>query len=573
MATTNEKPTQAKNIKKYAIEGQLQVEDGIPEGCELVLVAVSGDEELARADVDATGKYRLEFELSGEPPTTELRLLPKVFAQASLDAPAFMDSFAPSRYVHRESSGLLEAQYDLTVPKNLILVAYKVSKTYRLHGTVYSVTYSGGMPTAITPLPAVKIDFYEVDPEPFWQGLITGSEQLLGSAISDPTGGYEFKFDFSYWQHLVPSLWELLFRDTTPDIRARISQLVSGVWTQIYEGPVDWNIFEDAQRDYFIPEDQVVLPQPPSGSKPSTGFKPISLGLLPIDNVRFDKGYVTGQSGDPKRVRNIRHQPLCGQLRVFGLFAATPKVVMYKVQYSKSDKNGTTGTWKDLEDPLTNRKWNGTYYQAQSLGPDSNNMYTNIDDQPEADWHEHALKFTWNSQNHANGYYVLRFVGYDSSNTVVVTKELPVMRIDNTAPKVSFVVESTALGIVSTPCGHAQLPTTGPRNVVCRVTAHDPEGHMYSYSINASRGNPAQSAGPNVGESRSATQDTWNGVQNKAVTFTVDPLPSPPDPLANCNPLAYDFELHVLGSATDCYVTVYGKQRVKRQGNLVVKEV
>jgi hypothetical protein len=51
--------------------------------------------------------------------------------------------------------------------------------------------------------------------------------------------------------------------------------------------------------------------------------------------------------------------------------------------------------------------------------------------------------------------------------------------------------------------------------------------------------------------------------------FIVNPLPVA---LAGCPSVAYNFELHVHGLATDCYNVTPGSQRVKREVNLVVSE-
>ena len=159
------------------------------------------------------------------------------------------------------------------------------------------------------------------------------TEAYLGCAYTDPDGSYDFEFDFSYKNS--PWIWSVLFADKIPDIRARVSQFVDGLWTQIYEGPVDWDIAEDFHRDYFIPIDDVI-PVPPEPSKPLTDFSFISVGLLPIDASRIQLGYATADPLDPYRISTISHQPFCGRLRIFGLFGEIQLFVIQR--HSQHDR-------------------------------------------------------------------------------------------------------------------------------------------------------------------------------------------------------------------------------------------
>lgn len=553
----------------YTIEGQLKGTIGLDlRQVKLAVCAYIGGVEVARANVNERGKYRLSFKHAELPSNTELRVLPTKLAHRAARTTAMSKTMSAARYKLQQRSVAYQAVYDIMIPKDYLVFWGTVTKTYHMHGTVYATTFIGGIPISIEPLPAAKIEFYEVDTPVIWlfgtDPVLT--EAYLGYAYTAPDGSYDFEFDFSYKNS--PWVWLWLFSDKKPDIRARISQFVSGVWQEVYEGPVDWDIVEDFHRDYFVPVEDTV-PVPDEGIKPDEGFRFVSLGLIPIDATRFQLGYATAQPGDPAPIAGVSHQPFCGTLRIFGLFAEAPPVATYKVQIADADEFGATGAWNDLTDPLTNRKWNGTLnkWEPLNLGPDPlTGKYQNIDTQPEADWHEHALKATWNSANYPNGYYALRVVGYDASNTEIGAFEMPVLRVDNSVPEAKLEVIGTSAGGV-TPCGALQLGAD--RAIEFKVTASDPEGHVKQYWLSGTRGKEATSAGATITETRPSPAANWTGVNDTSVSFTVSALPIS---LIVCSMLAYNFELHVWGLSTDGYNVTPGSQRAKRETNLVVSE-
>lgn len=564
---------------KYVIEGQIKSTSKIDFGKEKLAVhAFVGNVEVARGKVDAQGKYKLTFEYKDQAPATELRVLPARLSHRCSRTLTLSKTISPGRYVlKKQSAAVYYAYYDLVLPPGILTYWAKITKTYRMHGDVYATTFVGTPPIPIStePLPAAKIEFYEVDTPMFWVAgkWVAGkwvwvepelTKAYLGYAYTAPDGSYEFEFDFSY---KTGPIWVWPFPDKVPDIRARISQFVDGLWKQVYEGPVDWNIVGDFHRDYFVPVEDT-FPIPPEPVPPDEGFRFTSVGLLPIDETRISGGYATAQPGDPDRIAGISHQPFCGTLRIFGLFAETPPVASYKVQIADADENGPTGIWRDATDPLHNRKWNDVErrWEPMILGPNpATGCYQNIDTEPEGDWHEHALKVTWNTANEPNGYYALRIIGYDAGAAEVGTFEMPVMRVDNDRPEASIEV----MGSV-TECGALTLGVG--RKITFRITAHDPEGHVRRYWISGSRGRGASPAGTPIDEWRPDPTDLWIGVENHIVDFTVDVLPPPPSALAGCTTLAYNFELHVWGLATDCYNVTPGSQWVKRETNLVVSE-
>lgn len=548
----------------YVIEGQVKTSKKIDFASEKLAVhAVINGVDVGSAEVGAQGKYELTFQYGELPPTTELRVLPsripaRASARLALSKTVSFARYAANKQVYR-------AVADLKVPLLYLELWSKVTKSYNMYGVVYATTFAGGFPISVEPLPAARIEFYEVDVPLLW---IIGAEPLmteayLGYAYTGPDGSYDFTFNFSYSTSPWAMYW--LFTDKVPDIRARISQFVDGLWTQVYEGPVDWNIVQDFHRDYFIPEEDVI-PVPPGGVKPDEGFRFVSLGLIPIDATRIQLGYATSLAGDPI---TVSHQPFCGTLRIFGLFAEAPPIATYKVQIATADEDSVLGAWQDVADPLHNRKWNDTTHTWDNmvLGPDPiTGRYQNIDTEPEADWHEHALKVTWKSANVANGYYALRVIGYDASDIEVGTFQMPIMRIDNSVPETELEVIGTSVGAV-TNCGVIQLGLD--RQIQFRVTAHDAEGHVKRYWLSGTRGKVAISAGVTIQEVRPNPAAGWIGVQDEVVEFTAAPLPLN---LIGCPAVAYNFELHVRGLSTDGYSAEPISQWAKRESNLVVSD-
>lgn len=535
---------------EYVISGQLKCMQKVDFGkVKLSVLAFVEGKEIANAAADKEGKYELKFEYQDRPPSTELRVVPTDVAIRRSEFMALSKMLHPGRYVlKKHSSPIYHAEMEMAVPYDFYLrVAYFTSKTYHIHGVVYA-QYQYHFEA----VPGVRLDFYEVD---------QSGSSYIGCAYSGPDGGYSFEFKFSSafsWEWL----WPHLRRDIEPDIKVCISQYFDGTWTEIYESDVNWDIVEDFHCDYLIPAENVrSIPDP--GESPETGFRFSSIGLLPIDSTRISEGYATSQSGDPI---SLFRQPFCGTLRIFGLFGQQENIVTYKAQVAQADQNGPTGSWQDITDALHNRKWNTTEkkWEYVILGPDpSTNHYQNIDTEPEWDWHEHALKVTWFSGNVPNGYYALRIVGYKSDGTEVI-ESMPVIRVDNTLPMaVLDVDEAYSVGA----CGQLSLPTN--RMIRFRVTAYDPEGHVLKYQLSGTRGRDAFFAGNSiVSDRQDFPSDFWTGVKDAFVEFQVSGLTGA---LSICDSLAYNFELHVWGTATNGYASAPQKAE-KQEVNLVVAE-
>jgi hypothetical protein len=540
---------------KYIIEGRLKTTGKADIAwTELAVQAVVEGKEVAQAEVDKEGRYKLTFEHGERPPATELRVVPARLLRRGARPFALRRMLSAARYVlKRQSDPIYHASWDIEIPRDYHSIVRRVTETYHMYGEVYAAVYDDwGRLESVDPLPAAKIEFYEHSFRPQM------TDTYMGYAYTGPEGSYEFDFDFSYF---ALGMW-LLSSDKTPDMFVRIYQFVGGIWTQVYMGPVDWNIELDFHRDYFIPVEDT-FPVLDAGVKPDEGFRYVSVGLLPIDETRIVHGYATSQDGDPIK---LSEQPFCEKLRVFGLFAEAPPVATYKVQVADADEDGpTTGAaWEDVADALTNQKWNDAEqrWDPVPLGPDPDTgRYRNIDSEPEADWHEHALKFTWNSANKPNGYYALQIIGYDEAGAEVGTFQMPVVRVDNTPPEAR--IDAPGVG----DCGYLELPDG--RQIEFRVTAHDPSGHILKYQISWTRGKlPVGPVFTHV-VARDLPTDHWEGVVDADVSLRMAELPPG---LADCDVLAYNFELQVQGSPTNCYSPELISQHVKKEVNLAITE-
>ena len=549
----------------YVIEGQVRTSKKIDFASEKLAVhAIINGVEVARAEVDAKGRYEVIFEYKDQPPNTELRILPAKIPLRKSKGFAISKTVSFARY--RRDEKIYRAAMDFRVAEEYFATWRRVTEEYRMHGVVYAAWFrDDGSLISVEPLPAAKIEFYEVDFDPFGISPVP-TESYLGYAYSAPDGSYDFTFSFSYRSG---GYW--LISDQVPDIRARISQFVDGSWTQIYEGPVDWDVVQDFHCDYFVPIEDVI-PVPPPPIRPEEGFRFVSLGLIPIDDTRIQLGYATSQAGDPIAVS---HQPFCDTLRIFGLFAEVPPVSTYKIQIAATEDGDTVPedddpAWQYVTDPLYNRKWNDAMrnWDVKVLGPDPvTGRYQNIDIEPEADWHEHALKVAWNSRNVADGYYALRIIGYDASDVEVGTFRMPIIRVDNSLPDyIDLEVVGTSEGAV-TDCGVVQLGID--RRIEFRVNAYDAEGHVKRYMLSWSRGKDGESVFGPWNTRPTPSPAGWVGWEDEPEEISPASLPSE---LSDCPAVAYNVELHVRGLSTNGYSAEPISQWDKRECNLIVSE-
>ena len=544
-------------VLDYVIEGELKSDArlNLPQARLVVRAYVDG-QPVACAPVDESGHYTLKFKHDGDPRNTEVRV-ESADVEVGAPVPVLSRQVPLTRYMG--VNGLRSAHLDLPVSEEYIKGMAVIARKYHIHGTVYSGHYDGSTLVSFDPVPYLKVEYWLVDQKIKLRG------KLLGSAYTGPDGHYDFYFK-------LPASLLPIFRlgSALPDVRARIYQASGSSWKPVYTAPVDWDISTDFQRDFIIPETDLI-PSPPSGVKPATGFKFISLGLLPVDNTRIVDGYFYAQSGDPARIAAISCQPFCGQMRVFGLFGTPPDtgatgVTSYLVEYR--DASVTPASWIAVTDSLQNRKWNPLTHtwEAKPLGPDPvTHLYTNIDTEPEIDWQEHALKFEWDSTRVPNGEYIVRITGYYSVGAVTKTLppvEMPAVRIENGRPFAE--IEAIAPAVMK--CGALGLQPAPDRNITFRIRAEETDGHILYYKVWGTRGKAAQYVG---GQTFNRPDPLWDGVDSATDVF---PIPDLIGDLVGCTAVAYNFTVEVQGLATDCYDPSPLSQRNWGLTNLIVYE-
>lgn len=564
--------------------GKVALDNGMFNACVMI-----GDQVVGQAQVSADGEYKVEFKSEGMPETLELKILPCSVKSEDAGKMALTRRFSSSLFAARVGKpGEFVLSEKFFLPVDYLDFIRRRTRKYNVHGTVYLEH-----PTYFSALPGCRIDFYEVDfmgeypkdsplIDPGLAGIIRRKD-FLGSAYTRADGSYDFHFNFGalpskpglpfpeveeFAPHLPPGVIKPGFPiDYRPDIRANFHLFINGAWTRIYSAPMidcDWNIGPDYHRDYRIPADAASGAVEP-GTKPATGFRFKTIGLFPIDVVRIVDGYAHSQTGDP--LTGITHEPFCGTLRIYGLFAASPAVSTYTVELLKTDATGTAmagESWIPLGDPLTNLKRNDTAdkWDSMTLGPTAG-KYQNVDIEDPMEWLEPSLKAVWNSANCVNGCYKLRITGYDASDTVVFTSEMPMIRIDNDLPQASLDVISP----VATTCG--DLTIGADRNITFQVTAYDSDGHLHSYYIYGTRGRYAESAGDTVNRTRPVADADWDGIISSPEPFAVAVRSST---TIVCATMAYSFHLCVQGAGTNGYANCLESKRVWKEINLVVTE-
>lgn len=575
---------------KFIVEGRLDSSGKVAmDNSMFNASAMLNGQVVGQSQISTAGEYKLEFEAEAMPEAVDLRILPASMKNEEAGKMAQSKRVSASQFSAVEGkTGTFVLADKFYLPIDYLNFIRIRTAKYHVHGTVYRehLTY-------FSTLPGCRIDFYEVDcksdclellpiPDPERFSLIR-RQDFLGSAFTRADGSYDFNFKFGAFplksgHHLLDEL-EFTphlpvgpkkpdpFIDYKPDIQARFFLFINGVWTRIYIAPMldlDWNIGPDYHRDYRIPADVATGAVDP-GVKPATGFRFKTIGLIPIDTTRIVDGYIHSQAGDP--IGGIIHEPLCGSLRIYGLFAAAPAVVNYTVETLKTDATGTalTGeTWNPLGDSLTNLQWDDTVkrWNPVNLGPTAG-KFKNIDIEDPMVWLEPSLKATWNSAGFVNGYYILRITGYNAANTAVVTSGMPMIRIDNDLPQGAIDVTSPA----ATVCGDLTLGVD--RTITFKVTAYEADGHLHSYYIYGTRGRYAESAGATVFHGRPVANANWNGIINGSEPFA---LAARSATTIMCATMAYGFQLCVQGAGTNGYANCLESKRVWKLTNLVVTE-
>lgn len=575
MGYTRHEDIPEENVKKeaetdYTIEGQIKSTAEVDfSEVKLAVHAFVGGVEVAHAPVDQQGKYKLTFKYKDQPPATELRVIPAELPHHWSEIIALSETFSSSRYVpKKQSDPVYHAVFDMHVPPDYLLLPKVISKEYHIYGTVYArgiafphleESPSPEVPILLPPtynlkvIPGAKLEFYEVSGR---------REVKLEETTTGKDGSYNFNFTFTYFRDNgyyrgdYPRHW--LFEDYKPDIRVKIYQLVSDSYKQIYESEVDWDIVKDFHRNYYVPAKDT-FPIPDHGGKPRKGFRYNRINNLLIDeNHISDDGYASVPPPGEYLLPEMHHRPFCGILHIHGFFAGS-NVKWYKVQvkeYGAKEEDK-----QNVGDRLTHYYWiDDNTIGSKDIWPNSAGAYENIDNDTSIEWIFPDLKATWNSASVDDGRYELRIVSCTKDGEELDPYPID-LQIDNNPPDADI----EALGETNK-CGHLELDTK--RHIKFWVKAYDRKGHLLRYRITGTRGKVPQSAGDEILHER-GERNLWTGTpaEGKEENFEVNSLRGD---LIGCSPLAYNFKLTVVGSATDCLRT-FG-QGVTRETNLVVSE-
>ena len=511
-------------------------------------------QEVAGAEVDPSGRYKLSFTSAEERPTTELR----VSSTAAADSDANLASaeiLTPTQFVTRGNQSI--AQHNLTLPSSKLVPAGGLGPLDRV------LPMCGQVFAWITPHQfegqlGLKLDFYSFEPSaelridqsvqpPLIRAVIVWRKLLSYTSYTGSDGVYAGCF--SYKIPIIPPLRPV----PDPYFMVEISQFFEGNWNKVYEEHISLPALRQYTHfDFLIPIDKLV--GSPVCTTPKIGFLFGAIGLIPCDDAHIVKGYVSSQTGD--QIMGLTHRPMRGVLRIFGLFAKDPQVASYKFEIAATDENHVPGPnatlkWEDLTDPLSNRKRDSL--TAEVMGPDPiTHVYKNIDGDEDNIWGERDLKFEWNSANRPDGFYALRIKALDKNNNPVMINneplvvEMPVLRIDNSLPTVKIeAVGAEESGKVVSTDGKLKF----------NITAYDPQGHVLDWNIRALAGRDAieLNADPTALQFDPPANTGSPGEGVPAGTMETLTIVKLPRNLAACDPLVYNFELIAHGSAITGY--------------------
>jgi hypothetical protein len=231
--------------------------------------------------------------------------------------------------------------------------------------------------------------------------------------------------------------------------------------------------------------------------------------LLGIGHVPFDRivgGYAdtTGDAGIPLQVKDA---PFGGTLDVMinhdRAFAAPSNARYYKLLV---DGEEPKQSWSDyLWDAVLNR------FVVKAVYPDSGGFYPVRT--PTALWYEHWLGYRLNTSGLTNAFHTITLRFYKKDKATVAGVANLRVRIDNRWPTatISKILHD---GVEVPACA---MVADGSDEFTFRITAHDPDGHLASWSLYALWGD--NQSDPVASDSYSAhlPGPSWPGITNTNV--------------------------------------------------------
>lgn len=527
----------------YTIQGQLKSKGKIDFGkTKLLVQAVIDDIAVSSTKVDANGKYELNFKNSDKPIAAKITVVPEEQIKGYQNALMFHQIIDPGLF-QKNARGEYSVRYDLNIPPTFVNPF--IHKSYHIHGDVAALGDH---------LIGAKIEFYEqAKPILFLPATPPLLEIYRGCAYTTIDGKYDFKFETTFWRYS---------NDLKADIFAKIYAFKDNKWEKVYDSPIYKDIAEDCLLNFFVP-----ISLPPHKDFPSEGFLFTSVGLLPIDSVRISEGYATSMANDPVK---ITCQPFCETLRISGLFGLDKPVSTYKVDVVETNQWGNQIGGENptpILDALWNCYWDDVkkVWTSEFLGPDSKGLYKNVDSDNAKIYCEPALKVSWDTLNgpskKPNGYYQLIIKGYGKNGEQIATNNMPFMRISN-----NFVerVKMDIQAVDANKCGFLALKGS---KIKLDANVFDPEGDVLDFYTVGTWGKDGKMAGRVYDYPRPNNVRNWNGDQVECDYELTDLSWE-----VSCPSAAYNFELHIQGSATNCYSSTLETQRVKKETNLVVSK-
>jgi hypothetical protein len=214
----------------------------------------------------------------------------------------------------------------------------------------------------------------------------------------------------------------------------------------------------------------------------------------------------------------------------------------YKVTYGLVGNAQTA-----LQSAWSNYRWVGNDVVLDAFGPDGGGFYTLPN--PAAQYSIEDLLIQFNSGLLPNGKYQFTVQFFNAASAVVASPaQTLVLFIDNTVPVVAInkIARATlpAVDVLLHVCDPLTLGHT--EGLIFDITANDPEGDIYSYSMGWSQGDGG--GGTIYTDSYVGKPATWTGVTNLVV-----PIGPPWVPAKTC---VYSFGLSATSRTTNGYGSI-----------------